>query len=258
MKVEAKVGLLAIFALLLVIGFAYLMGFIAPYSGAKEINVMYNYAGGIDEGSPVRVMGIKVGKVKKIEFDPSFKTPQGEEVKLKLVIAVENKAWSAIRQDSKFFINLAGVIGEKFLEISPGSTESGELESGAVVRGEDPPRVDQLISQSYGLAGKIIEVVEKNEGDVIKLIAQLNQLTGNINKTLLLLDKASKNKDVGRLLENSIKISDDLAYLTGKMRSEKAEKTYELIHKLLFRLEPLDGPALQKFFQKEGVRARVF
>lgn len=258
MKVEAKVGLLAIFALLLVIGFAYLMGFITPYSGAKELNVMYNYAGGIDEGSPVRVMGIKVGKVKKIEFDPSFKTPQGEEVKLKLIIAIESKAWSAIRQDSKFFINLAGVIGEKFLEISPGSTESGELESGAFVRGEDPPRVDQLISQSYGLAGKIIEVVEKNEGDVIKLIAQLNQLTGNINKTLVLLDKASKNKDVGRLLENSIKISDDLAYLTGKMRSEKAEKTYELIHKLLFRLEPLDGPALQKFFQKEGVRARVF
>ncbi len=74
----------------------------------------------------------------------------------------------------------------------------------------------------------------------------------------MLLDKASKNKDVGRLLENSIKISDDLAYLTGKMRSEKAEKTYDLIHKLLFRLEPLDGPALEKFFQTEGVRARVF
>lgn len=258
MKVEAKVGLLAVISLILVVGFAYLLGFITPYAGAKELNVMYNYAGGIDEGSPVRVMGIKVGKVKKIEFAPDYRSPGGEEVKLKLVIAVEEKVWNSIRKDSKFFINLAGVIGEKFLEISPGSTESPAFESGDYVRGEDPPRVDQLISQSYGLAGKMIEVVEKNEGDVVKLIAQLNQLTGNINKTLILLDKVSKNKDVGRLIDNSIRITDDLAYLTNKLRSEKAEKTYDLVHELLFRLEPLDGPAIKKFLQKEGVRARVF
>lgn len=175
MRVEAKVGFLAIVAIGLVIGFAYIMGLITPYAGGKELNIMYNYAGGIDEGSPVRVMGIKVGKVKKIEFDPTFKTANGEEVKLKIVISVEGKAWSTIRQDSKFFINLAGVIGEKFLEISPGSSTSPELNSGDSVRGEDPPRVDQLISQSYGLAGKLIEVVEQNEGDVTKLIAQLNQ-----------------------------------------------------------------------------------
>lgn len=257
MKIETKVGLLALAAIILIVTFAYMMGLVSPFSNTRELNVMYNYAGGIEEGSPVRVMGIKVGKVNKITFEPGYKNAQGEEVKLRVEISVDKKAWPTIRKDSKYFINLAGVIGEKFLEISPGSTDAGELNDGEYVRGEDPPRIDQLISQSYGLAGKIIELVDKNEGSVTSVINQMDRLVTNFNKTLSLLDKTSKNKDMARLLDNAIKISDDMAFLTGELRTKKSQDTFELVHKLLFRLEPLDGPALKKFFQEEGVRARV-
>jgi phospholipid/cholesterol/gamma-HCH transport system substrate-binding protein len=203
-------------------------------------------------------MGIKVGKVSKIEFDPTFKSDQGEEVKLRIKIQVDKKAWNSIRADSKYFINLAGVIGEKFLEISPGSSAASELSNNATVRGEDPPRIDQLISQSYGLAGKIIEIVEKNEGTATNMINQVDKLITNMNKTLVLLDKTAKNQDVSKMLDNAVKISDDMAYLTGQLRSKKAEDTYGLIHKLLFRMENLDGPAIRKFLQEEGIRARMF
>lgn len=258
MKVETKVGLLALVSIALIAVFAYFMGFISPFSNAKELHVMYNYAGGIEEGSPVRVMGIKVGKVKSIAFDPSYKMADGEEVKLRLTITIDKKAWTSVRKDSKFFINLAGVIGEKFLEISPGTSVAGEFSSGDYVRGEDPPRIDQLISQGYGLAGKIIELVEKNEGSVTNTIQQLDRLMTNFNKTLVLLDKTTKNKEIARLLDNAVKISDDVAYMTNNLRSKKAEETYDLVHKLLFRLEPLDGPAIRKFLQQEGVKARIF
>jgi phospholipid/cholesterol/gamma-HCH transport system substrate-binding protein len=258
MKVETKVGLLFVASIVLVAGFAYYLGILNPFSNTYRLNVMYNYAGGLEEGSPVRVMGIKVGKVQKIEFEPGFKFENGEEVKLRVVIQVEKKAWSSLRKDSKYFINLAGVIGEKFLEISPGSLIEPELEKGQTVRGEDPPRIDQLISQSYGLAGKLIEMVDKNEGSVSNMITQLDRLTTNFNKTLVLLDKTSKNKDMSRLLDNAIKISDDVAYLTGELRTKKAEETFALVHKLLFRLEPLDAPAIKKFFQEEGIKAKLF
>ncbi len=257
MKVETKVGLLAFFSLILIVAFAYVMGFISPFSNADEVNVMYNYAGGIEEGSPVRVMGIKVGKVKSITFDPGFKMPNGDPANLRITITINKKAWASVRQDSRFYINLAGVIGEKFLEISAGSPEAPLLANGDHVRGEDPPRIDQLISQSYGLAGKIIAIVEKNEGSVTSVISQMDKLITNFNKTLVLLDKTTKNQDVARLLDNTLKISDDLAYLTGKLRTKKAEDTYDLVHKLLFRLDPLDGPAIKKFLQEEGVRARI-
>lgn len=258
LKAETKVGLLFLGTLVLLIGFAYLIGAITPWGGRNTINVMYNFAGGIEEGSPVRVMGIKVGKVKKIEFDPAFRFENGEEVKLRVQIEVEPKAWTSIRKDSKYFINLAGVIGEKFLEISPGSSESEELASGAVVRGEDPPRVDQLISQSYGLAGKLIEIVEKNEGSASNLINQLDKLMTNFNKTLAVLDKTSKNPEISRLLGNSIKISDDIAYFTGQLRGKKTEESFTILNKLLLRLDKVDEAAIKKFLQEEGIRARMF
>lgn len=258
MKVETKVGMLSLFSVVLIFVFAYLVGLISPFSDSYELNVMYNYAGGIDQGSPVRVMGIKVGKVKSITFVPNFKMPgSNEEVKLQIKILVEKKAWSSIRKDSKFFINLAGVIGEKFLEISPGNLDQDEFKDQDVARGEDPPRIDQLISQSYGLAGKLIEVINKNEGSVSSLISQVDKLLTNFNKTLALLDKTSKNKDMSKLFDNFVTVSDNLVYLTNGLRSKKAEESYELMHKLLFRLEPLDGPALRKFLQDEGIKARI-
>ncbi len=257
MKVETKVGLLAALSLVLVFVFASMMGLFSFLSKTHELHVMYNYAGGLEEGSPVRVMGIKVGKVKKISFTPDYKSPQGEEVKLKVSIVIDEKAWSSLRKDSKFFINLAGVIGEKFLEISSGSLDKSEFQSGDFVRGEDPPRIDQLISQGYGLAGRIIEIVNKNEGSVTSMINQLDRLISNFNKTLALLDRTTQNKDVARLMDNVLKISDDMAYLTNGMRSKKAEDSYQLLHKLLFRLEPVDGPALKKFFQEEGIKAKI-
>jgi len=258
MKVETKVGLLFLIALFITIGFAYGLGGLNPFSNHHEIDVQYNFAGGIEVGSPVRVMGIKVGKVLAIDFDPNMKDSKGEEVKLRIRISIAKKAWSTVREDSQYFINLAGIIGEKFLEISPGSNTSKELQPGAVVRGEDPPRIDQLISQSYGLAGKILKFVEKNEGSVTHTLELFDQLVTNLNKTLTQLDKTTKKGEIGTLLTNVNTITTDLAAVTGKLKGPEADKTYDLIHRLIWRLDALDAKAIKKFLQEEGIRAKLF
>jgi len=258
MRAETKVGILFLVTITGIIVFAFLLGLINPFSSRQQLYVMYNFAGGIEVGSPVRVMGIKVGKVTNIDFTPEYRHTDGEEVKLRITIELDKSAWPAIRKDSKFFINMAGVIGEKFLEISPGSLNETTITPGSYVRGEDPPRIDQLISQSYGLAGKVIELLDKNERTVVNVISQLDSLLNNFNKTLTQLDKVSKNKDVAKLLENTIQITNDVAYFTGRLRTQKAEETFSLIHRLLFRLEDLDAQAIKKFFQEEGIKARLF
>jgi phospholipid/cholesterol/gamma-HCH transport system substrate-binding protein len=257
MKVETKVGLLFLMAIVFVVIFASMMGMMNPFSASNELVVLYNYAGGIDKGSPIRVMGIEVGKVKSIEFDPNGKTATGEEVKLKIKISINKTAWQTVKQDSRFYINMAGVIGEKFLEISPGSSKSPGFTSGDLVRGEDPPRIDQMISQGYGLAGKILDIVSKNEGSVTGMITQIDQLITNFNKTLALLDRTSKNKDISKLVNNFITLTDDLVYITGKLRSEKSEHAFDTVLKLINRMEDLDGPAIRKFLQQEGIKARL-
>ncbi len=259
MKSPTKVGILFIITLLLIIGFALALGAIQPFSNANELKIAYNFAGGIEVGSPVRVMGIKVGKVKSIDFVPDLKMPgTGEEVKLLITVSIDKKAWPTVRLDSKYFINLAGVIGEKFLEVTPGTSAAAELTPGQVVRGEDPPRIDQLISQSYNLAGKVVDFVNKNEGSVMDTIDTMNKLVVNLDKALRQLDKTSRDHDVQRILKNIGTVSDDMAFFSQKMRSPEGQKTLALINELIRRLEPLDSKAIHKFLQDEGIRAHLF
>jgi phospholipid/cholesterol/gamma-HCH transport system substrate-binding protein len=258
MKPEVKVGLMFVLAIALLATFAFYLGALNPFSNSYELNVAYNYAGGIEVGSPVRVMGIKVGKVKEIHFDPNGKMPNGEETKLNIRISISKDAWPTIREDSQFFINLAGVIGEKFIEVSPGTLAKSELKNNQVVRGEDPPRIDQLISQSYGLAGKIFKIVDKNEGSVVETIKMMNDLVGNLNKLLKQVDQTTQNKKAMQIVANIATISEDMAFFTQKMRTEDGQKTLELMKKLIWRLEKLDGPEIRKFLQEEGIKAKLF
>lgn len=259
MKSPAKVGILFIVTLMLIVGFALALGAVNPFSNANELKIAYNFAGGIEVGSPVRVMGIKVGKVRSIDFEPSFKMPEsGEEVKLIITVSIDKKAWPTVRKDSHYFINLAGVIGEKFLEITPGTMSVEELQPGQVVRGEDPPRIDQLISQSYSLAGKIMEFVNKNEGSVVGTIDTINKLVLNFDKALRQLEKTTRDQDVQKIVKNVGTVSDDMAFFSQKMRSGEGQKTLALINDLIRRLEPLDGKAIKKFLQDEGIRAHLF
>ncbi len=258
MKAETKVGLLFIASILLVVCFAYFLGAVNPFAQTRDLDLAYNFAGGIDVGSPVRVMGIKVGKVKSITFDPYMQTDSGEEVKLRIRIAVDKKAWNTLRTDSKFFINLAGVIGEKFIEVTPGSNSAPKLRPGSLVRGEDPPRIDQLISQSYGLAGKILELVEKNEGSITDTLKMADRLVSNLNGLLTRVDKMSNNKESQKLVDNLVQITDDMAYFTKNLRDPKSEKTFELLQRLIWRLDGLDAKAIKKFLQDEGIKANFF
>jgi phospholipid/cholesterol/gamma-HCH transport system substrate-binding protein len=72
MKTEAKVGLLFLGSVVGIVLFAYYLGVLNPFSSSNQLNIMYNYAGGLEEGSPVRVMGIKVEKLKKFFLNPSI------------------------------------------------------------------------------------------------------------------------------------------------------------------------------------------
>ncbi len=270
---ESKVGVLIFSTLLIAVGFAWLLGLKNPFSNQDYFYVTYNFAGGIDVGSHVRVAGIKVGKVEEIEF---FTAPDKNKVSVKepgsadtgfnlaqtpirVKISVRKDALPGIRENSNFYVNLAGLIGERYIEVAPGTADSPQLKPGSTMAGVDPPRIDQLISQSFNLAGKIQELVEKNKGDIGKTIELLAKLSGNLNKALEKLDNSKViTQDLGSLITNLMEISKDVREVTKGTRTAEGEKTLKLIHQLLWRLEPLDGERIKTFFQKEGIRTKLF
>lgn len=250
---EFLVGCLVLFAAGLMVIFGWLMGVVGPFTRHVMFDLRYSFAGGVEVGSPVRVSGIKVGKVESIDFLPQAESGKDAGT-VKVLISVSAKASPAVREDSRFFINMAGIIGERYIEISPGSEAAPPLKAGMVVRGVDPPRIDQLLSQGYGVFGRIQEFLEENEKTVTEFLSNTTKLLGEANKVL----KAGDKQRFFALIENLALMTDDMKRLTRRLVTDDAEETYGQIRDLIRRAHSVDRDALKKFFQDEGIRAKIF
>ena len=228
--------------------FAWLTGALRPFSHTVSYHLLYGFAGGVEEGSSVRVAGVKVGRVDSIQFVPTTKTQEGEEPAALLVtISVSKKAAPSVRKDSKFYINMAGVIGERYIEISPGASGEELLAAGSTVRGVDPPRVDQLLSQGYGLFGKLQEFIDKNEKSLSDLFDSLSAMLERKDWKKLLT-----------LIDNVNAVTSDVKILTKKIRTKEMQLAIDNIYEMINRAHSIDQQALKKFLQEEGIRARIF
>ena len=217
---EIKVGALVFIALVLAAVFLWLLGDYTPIGRTYNIYVTYNFAGGVELGTPVRLSGIKVGKVTRISFlPPSAGGSAGSEVSLKLKLNISKTAEQRIRADSKFYINQAGIIGERYVEITAGSAGSPVLKPDELVRGVDPPRFDQMLSQGMDVFGQLSEIIGKNREGLEAAASSLAQAGKLLNE---IVSKLSP-EDVGKLrdiLDHLDKASADLEILTRQLRED--------------------------------------
>jgi len=270
---EKKASLFIVLTLIMIVFISWLIGVNNPFKRSFTFYITYQFAGGIELGSPVRVSGIKVGKVDAVDFyvaNDSVKTSekeagsadQQEDISVypvRLKVSVDKKAALAIKSDSKFYINLAGIIGERYIEITPGSIQAETIKADSTLAGVDPPRIDQLISQSFNLAQTVVDLIQKNKQGLSETIKVLQDLSVNMSKTLVLIDKSKVFKtDLSKLVNNLIAITTDVKTITDGVHSEEGKKTLKLLYDILWRLEPLDEKNIRKFLQQEGVRARIF
>ncbi len=215
---EIKVGALVFAALALGGVFLWLLGDYTPIGRTYNVYVEYNFAGGVELGTPVRLSGIKVGKVTHIEFLPPPKTaPSDKDVSLKLKLNISRTVRHRVRADSKFFINQAGIIGERYIEITPGTAPSPEIQPFQVVRGTDPPRFDQMISQGMGVFGDVAEILEKNRDGIQKATEALMQAAELLSE----LTSKMSSEDINtlrRMLRRADNITEDLEIITHQLR----------------------------------------
>jgi len=155
---EIKVGIFVFLALLAIIGFIFTQTKIGKVRG-YEIGVLFDYVGGLEIGSPVRVSGVRVGEVKKIEV--VYDVVPKVFVKLKINPQVK------IGKHSRITVRTLGIIGEKYIEISP-SNEKEFINPGEIVEGENPLSLDRIANISEEI------IVNLN-----KILSDLSKITGD-------------------------------------------------------------------------------
>ncbi len=161
-SIEVKVGILIIVALGLLAGFIIVMGGLSLEPNYR-VNVDFENPGGLKTGAPVRLAGVRVGKVSTIEFRGQEAATKGGSHLIRVVTELEHRYKESIHEDSSWFISTQGVLGEFFLAVEPGSPEKPPLGDGAVVKGVSPPRLDLLLSEAYELLHHLYLGITKNE-----------------------------------------------------------------------------------------------
>lgn len=210
-SIEVKVGILILTAIGLLAAFVIIMGGV-NFQPTYPIYVEFDNPGGLQAGAPVKIAGVKVGKISEIQFRGAEVTDSAQRDPLvRMKVMVEKRYQKSIRENSLFYVTTQGVLGEQFLAIEPGSQDRPALPDGAIVRGIDPPRLDMLLSESYELLHTSVQAIRENR-------KEFSEAFDGLRKTL---------KGTGDLMERNGDKLDRIVTNVETMSAEGAETVKE-------------------------------
>ncbi|MBU0553591.1 MCE family protein [Myxococcota bacterium] len=191
-SLKIKVGLLVVFALTCLMAFVAILGAFSVQP-RRAYFIELSDSGALLVGAPVKIAGVRAGRVEEVEFlvarDARKSAPKRGEshkpINVRVRIEVDEDKAPAIRKDAEFFVTSQGVLGEKYLEISPGTAEAEAWPGGSHIRGNDPPRLDLLMARTDHILEQLEGALGQPGGAV-----DFGQLVGNLTRLSARLDAA--------------------------------------------------------------------
>jgi len=100
------------------------------------INAAFEQAGGIRRGASIEIAGVEVGRVKSIRLE-----------NYQAVVSLSIDRDVKIQEDAIASIRTKGIIGEKFVQITPGGSEILIAEGGKIRDTESAIDVEELLTK---------------------------------------------------------------------------------------------------------------
>lgn len=176
MTTEAKVGAF-ILAGLVFLGIAIFLLGDFTFERRYQVYVLFSDVAGLTDKAPVKLSGVEVGKVRRIEL-------QGD--KARVVASISQDV--VIYRDAIFSIGSTGIIGSKFLQIEQGHPSAGPLPAESQVEGQDPVSVEKALTKALASLQTLL-------GDLNGPPGQQGTLAKNINATVANVRNLTANLD---------------------------------------------------------------
>jgi outer membrane protein OmpA-like peptidoglycan-associated protein len=131
MSTAFRVGILVVLALLFLSIGIFLIGnkdFL--FSSTYRLKADFQDVGGLNNGAEVRIGGIHQGTVKEIDL------PSQPDGKVTVVMNLKSGTRNIIKKDSRASIKTEGLVGDKYVQISFGSTKSEPIGDDATIASE--------------------------------------------------------------------------------------------------------------------------
>ncbi len=183
-SLEVRVSLLLLVALVIMGGFLVVVGRIS-FKGGYHVDVDFTDPGSLKAGGLVRIAGVEAGMVESIEYlGGQFEPRTGKNPLVRARVKLNDDVKASIHEDARFYVTTAGILGESFLAIDPGSDTKPTLEEGALVVGVDPPRLDQALNMGYELLDTMVSGVRENKEELAHLFHGAGDMLKGANSAI--------------------------------------------------------------------------
>lgn len=177
---EVKSGVLVVVCFTLLTVLTFKVSDFRALGKTSEYKIHFNFISGLEKNAPVHFAGHSVGTVKSIAIHDG--NPAVE-----VTVSIDRN--TPLRTDSQAFVDTLGLLGEKFVALTPGSATAPALEPGGILRGTEPMPLHQLVRQMTQLTENLIPVTEKtnhllqgHEKDLEQILSNLNAASENLKE----------------------------------------------------------------------------
>jgi phospholipid/cholesterol/gamma-HCH transport system substrate-binding protein len=266
---QLKVGGLIVLAAV-VIGVAiYKLGKAANlFSKRYELIAFLKDAPSLRVGGSVTVAGQLAGTIRDIRFLPVDADTMRN---LRLVLAIDEQLHDQIRRDSRVQVKTLGLLGDKVIDISPGTPKGAVLQSGDTIQVEPTldyeevlakaaSAVDDLVSLTHDLNQMTSGLVagKGTMGQLLNNPSLYNQLEGTLAKTNEILTRVQSSRgtlsrilDDPSLYDHMVTAVASVDSLLGAARSKNGTMGRLLTDTTLYA----QGTATMKSFQSIATNA---
>ena len=182
-SLEIKVGVFILSGIALLVIFIFAIGDLATtFEPGYRVRVLFDSANGLTDGSPVQYAGVEVGKVQALHII----YPKGETIpKVELIARLPSHV--SVRGDDLASISTFGLLGEKYLEITPGPGLGPVLQPDEVLLGKPPVSTERIMERSSEV---LTEFKRTLEG--------INTLVGDPEARIYLKEAVQEARDATR------------------------------------------------------------
>jgi phospholipid/cholesterol/gamma-HCH transport system substrate-binding protein len=183
----------------------------------KRVDAVFDQVAGLDDKAPVRVAGVRVGRVDGIHLD-------GHRARVTLLL--ESKVDLAVGATAR--IATTSLLGDKYVELDPGPAGGKPLPEGTVLQGTTPISFDQAMAKLNDLAGSIQQVTgslaggEGGENGIPALMASLKQTSDTIRQ-LVEMNQQQVSATINNFQEFSGTLARELPKLTAQLHDVLAQ-----------------------------------
>ncbi|MGE5252695.1 MAG: MlaD family protein [Planctomycetaceae bacterium] len=218
---ETKVGIFVLLGIILLTFFTVRVGRIAVREKGYQVYSYVESASGLDRNSPVRIAGVEVGKVENIKLE-------GLKAKITMLLPFHVK----LPLGSKVYVKSAGLLGEKYVEIVPGTGAEFVKANGSVEEGGPSADVDRVLTQLSAIGGDV-QRITKSLSDVLggeEGEKSIRELVTGTRETMVNLQHITQSIDRGEGTLGKL-VKDDKLYVEVKDTMTNLKQVTDSIEK---------------------------